>query len=606
MSDWFGTHATTEPVKAGLDIEMPFPVFRGDRLLAAVKSGLVTESEIDTLALRALELRNRTRAALEFTDERSEVNEETNKLAREVATSGMVLLKNENNALPIKAEQCSRIAVIGQYAFDPVITGGGSASSIPQYRHSPLDILRKRLPGMVQYSPGVRTRRIIPIAPREKLTSLEAKPGVVVRYYNANNPKPVLEEVQEEASVWMLGEFDKKGLKPVHSRLEMMTKLTPETSGIHTLAVRCTGAFCLSVNGHQVLSGQEAKVTTEQFIFNHTLLESRVEIPMDAGVTYDINLDMAGPRKLQTGEPTPYAAAFCFEEYSSEDEAIAEAVEIARSADKAVIYAGRNDQYESEGFDLEDIRMPENQAKLIKAVAAVAKQTILVMHCGNPVDVSAFINSVDAVLLAHFPGQEGAAATVELLLGDVCPSGRLATTWFKTLQDSPSYGNFPAQESEDGDPCLRYAEGVAVGYRAPDSKDRARWLFGYGLSYTTFSYSNLHTFVDETSEPRKLKCILDVQNTGTVSGKEVVHVFIRPSKTTKVWRPEQELKGFSKTFLEPGESRQVGIHMDLNVACSYWDDQEKTWRLDAGTYEAVVAGQVAEFTVSKSSTWNTL
>ncbi|KAM0345704.1 hypothetical protein ACHAPU_006359 [Fusarium lateritium] len=606
MSDWFGTHTTTEPVKAGLDIEMPFPVFRGDKLLKAVDSGLVTESEIDVLALRALELRNRTRAALEFTDERSEVNEDTNKLAREVATGGMVLLKNEGNALPIKSEQLSRIAVIGQYAIDPVITGGGSASSIPQYKHSPLDILREKLPGVVQYSAGVRTRRIIPVAPLEKLTSPEGNPGVTVKYYNADDPRPVLEEFQEEANVWMLGDFNKKGLKPVDSRLEMVTKLTPKTSGSHTLAVRCTGVFSLSLNGNQVLSGEDAKVTTEQFIFNHILLESQVQVSMDAGVAYDIRLNMAGPRKMQIGEPTPYAAALCFEEYYSEDAAIAEAVELARGAESTIIYAGRNDQYESEGFDLEDIRMPENQTKLIKAIAAVAKKTILVMHCGNPIDVSAFVDDVDAILLAHFPGQEGAAAMVELLLGDVCPSGRLATTWFKTLQDWPSYGNFPAKQPEDGDPCLQYAEGVAVGYRAPGSKNRARWSFGHGLSYTTFSHSNLQALVDEASGPKKLKCLVDVQNTGTIPGKEVVHVFVRPSEASKVWRPEQELKGFSKVFLEPGESRQIGVDMDLNVACSYWDDQVNTWRLDAGTYEVVVAGQTAEFTVSKSSTWNTL
>jgi beta-glucosidase len=116
----------------------------------------------------------------------------------------------------------------------------------------------------------------------------------------------------------------------------------------------------------------------------------------------------------------------------------------------------------------------------------------------------------------------------------------------------------------------------------------------------------LHAVVDETSEPKKLKCLVEVHNTGTISGKEVIHVFIRPSEATKVWRPEQELKGFSKVFLEPGESRQIGVDIDLKVACSYWDDQVKTWRLDAGTYRAVVAGQMTEFTVGKSSTWNTL
>ncbi|KAM6520264.1 hypothetical protein FALCPG4_013812 [Fusarium falciforme] len=606
MSDWFGTHATVESVKAGIDIEMPLPVFRGAKLVEAVKTGRIAEAEIDTLASRALQLRDRTRACLGFTAECSEADDDTNKLACEVAISGMVLLRNENSVLPLETSQSQRIAVVGEYAAEPVITGGGSASCVPQYRQSPLDALEKMSSGMIQYSRGVRTRRIIPMIAHEKPTSDEGKPGVNIKYYNKGETEPVLEESQKDASVWMLGEFDKKGLNPAGSRLEMSTKITPATSGTHTLAVRCTGAFLLSVNHEEVLSGQEISISTEQFIFNHILLESRVQLFMDAGVTYEIHLSMDGPRELRVDEPTPYAATLGFEEAYSEDAAIAGAVEIARSSDVTIIYAGRNDQYESEGFDLEDIRMPDNQTRLIKAVAAVSKKTIVVMHCGNPIDVSAFIEDVDALLLAHFPGQEGANATVDLLFGHACPSGRLATTWFKTLQDWPSYGHFPAKTSEEGDPFLRYAEGLGVGYRASNCHDRVRWPFGHGLSYTTFDHTNLQVVVDEDLRTGLLRCSLDVQNTGSVPGKETIQLFVCPTRKTKVWRPERELKGFTKILLKPGETQHIEMEIDLNVACGYWDDQERTWRLDEGEYGVVIENQRVAFVVAKSYVWNGL
>lgn len=606
MSDWFGTHATVEPAKAGLDIEMPFPIFRGDKLVEAVKAGKVTEEEIDAMATRVLDLRNRTRSCLGASEERSETDEETNKLAREVAASGMVLLKNENGALPISADRSRRVAVVGEYAAEPVITGGGSASCVPQYRVSPLEVLQKRMPGAIQHALGVRTRRIVPVAPTTKLQSQSGAPGVDMRYFNKDATEPVLEEFQAEASVWTPGNFCKEGVNTVGSRLEMSTKLTPETSGNHTLAVRCTGAFSLTVNGKEVLSGDAPKVTTEQFIFNHILLESRVEVPMEAGAAYDIRLDMEGPRELTVGEPTPYAVTFCFEEYYSENNAIAEAVEIAKSCDETIIYAGRNEQYESEGFDLEDMRMPDNQARLIKAVAAVAKKTILVLHCGNPIDVSAFIDDVDAVLLAHFPGQEGANAAVDLLLGDINPSGRLATTWFKTLEDCSSYGSFPCETPEEGEPYLRYAEGLAVGYRAPDREDRIRWPFGHGLSYTTFSYSSLEVQVNEMAGKGTLRCSVEVRNTGSVAGREVVQAFVKPHAQTTSWRPEKELRGFAKISLGPREARRVDLGIDLGVACSYWDELERAWRLDAGTYEVLVGDQQASFVVYKGCVWNSL
>ncbi|EQB58988.1 hypothetical protein CGLO_00674 [Colletotrichum gloeosporioides Cg-14] len=250
--------------------------------------------------------------------------------------------------------------------------------------------------------------------------------------------------------------------------------------------------------------------------------------------------------------------------------------------------------------------MPENQAALIKAVAAASKKTVLVLHCGNPIDVSAVVDDVDAILLAHFPGQEGAQATADILTGKTNPSGRLATTWFKTLEDVPSFGDFPATKTEDGSIALKYAEGPGVGYRHANAATRARWAFGYGLSYTSFAYSDLDAAVSEESGEAKLKATVKVTNTGSRAGKEVVQLFVSPAKETSVWRPERELKAFTKVTLQPGESKVTTLEVDLKIACSYWDEAQKAWRLEKGVYGVLVGDRRAEISVAAESVWNGL
>jgi beta-glucosidase len=606
MSDWFGVHDTIGPIKAGLDLEMPFPVFRAGKLVEAVRSGATTEENIDYRVSKMLELRNRLRRCLEQVPETSEIDEETNQTARELASGGIVLLKNDNDTLPLRYSHDTKIAVIGGFAQNAVVTGGGSASCNPQYRQSPLQFLQEMHtdPGNLRYAAGVRTRRIIPLATSEILTSQDGRKGIDIKYFNDDSPEPICTEFRGKSEMWMLGNF-KPGLKVPGSHVELTTQLTPLSTGRHVLAVRCTGSFSLSINGEQVMTGPQPDVTTEQFLFNHILIESRTWLSMEAGKPYDIKLVMKSRDKMTIGEPTPYAASICFEEYYSEEAAIAEAVEIARTSDTSIIFAGRDGQYESEGFDLEDIRMPANQTALIKAVAAVSKKTVLVMHCGNPIDVSAFVDDVDAVLNAHFPGQEGPRAIVDILTGSVNPSGRLTTTWFKTIQDAPSFGNFPATRQQDGSIVMRYAEGLKMGYRHPE-QERARWPFGFGLSYTSFSYGDLIATVEDDGLAPKIVCSVQVTNTGPVAGHEVIQLFVTPAETTVAWRPAMELKAFAKVYLQPGESATVPLDMDLQLACSYWDEVEKSWRMDTGAYGLVVGPCRVDISVAKGSLWNHL
>ncbi|KAI1873995.1 uncharacterized protein JN550_002574 [Neoarthrinium moseri] len=604
MSDWFGTHATVEPIKAGLDLEMPFPIYRSGRLIEAVKSGQVTMEEIDARVTRMLDVRERTKPSHRNEPEASEPSEETIKVIRDLAAGGIVLLKNDKGVLPIKPP---KIALIGEFAQRPVVTGGGSASCNPQYWLSPLNTIQRAFGESftIGHSPGVRTRRVIPIASKELLQAENGQAGVHVRYYNDDNPEPIFKEYLEKATVWMLGDL-KPGLRIPGSYLTMTTKLTSPSTGKHTLAVRATGTFSLLVNGQEVLSGMQPDVTTEQTLFNHALLEFRTEVALIGGQCYDILLSMKSRDRVTIGEPTPYAVTLCFEETYSEEAAIADAAKLAQESDTTIIFAGRDGQYESEGFDLESIKMPANQTALIKAVTAASKRTVLVLHSGNPIDVSEFVDDVDAVLAAHFYGQEGPNALADILTGQVNPSGRLATTWYKTLKDSPSFRHFPAVKSANGSVTINYQEGLKLGYRHPDLTG-VRWPFGHGLSYTKFEYTDLvATVVESESAPSKLMCRVKVSNIGSEAGREVVQVYVTPGSTASVWRPERELKGFKKLLLQPGESSMVAVEVDLKVACSYWDEEKESWSLNEGTYGVLVGNCSAEFAVTQALTWNHL
>jgi beta-glucosidase len=209
-------------------------------------------------------------------------------------------------------------------------------------------------------------------------------------------------------------------------------------------------------------------------------------------------------------------------------------------------------------------------------------------------------------LLAHFPGQEGARAAVDILTGFVSPSGRLATTWWRGLEDVPSFEHFPAKRLDDGSVAIRYAEGLRVGYRAvdEDTKERVLWPLGHGLSYTRFEYAGLR--VAKTLRERTLKVAVEVKNVGEVGGKEVVQVYVCPLGVTTVWRPRREVKGFTKIDLQPEEQREVELEIDLKMACSYWDEEVKAWRLERAEYGVEVGGEMVKFQVEEGCTWTGL
>ena len=607
ISDWFATKSSVAAINAGLDLEMPGPaVFRGQRLVEDVRKGLVDEKAIDKCVTRVLELIDATKTCHSQAAERGEIDPETNALALKIASEGIILLKNEKNSLPLDMRQAPKIAVIGVHAVEPVISGGGSASAPPQYLQRPLDCLKEAhpVPSLVDYARGVNTNRIIPMVPLDRTTSKSGKPGFDISYFNQGCDTPVHTEHQHVPVVAMVRNL-KPGLKEPGFSYQISTTITPTSTGRHTLAARITGAFSLFVEDKCVLSSStQSEVSMEDFLFEPVRLERRVSVPMAAGKPYLVRLlTQARIAKENDYEPNPHGAILCYEEYVNNRTSISEAVQIAASSDVSIIFAGRNHEYESEGFDLDTIRLPERQIKLIKAVAAVSEKTVLVLNCGNPIDVSPIIDDVDTVLNAHFPGQEGGQALTDILTGKTNPSGRLATTWPKKFDGKhiPTFNNFPATLNENGEYTLKYAEGIQIGYRHPDVTQTAQWEFGFGLSYTTFEHYDL--VIDNTSQS-DIKLSVQVKNTGSFPGHEVVQVYVVPPASEKTWRPARELKGYEKVWVLPGKSETVEISLDQKHAFSYWDEEINKWRLEPGTYRLVVGSLETCFEVEEGLTWS--
>ena len=275
------------------------------------------------------------------------------------------------------------------------------------------------------------------------------------------------------------------------------------------------------------------------------------------------------------------------------DKALAdEAVKAAAEADKAVIFAGLPESFESEGYDRSHMRLPKCQNRLITEILKVQPNTVIVLHNGSPVEMP-WLGEIKGLLETYLGGQAGGAAAANILYGKINPSGKLAETMPLKLSDNPSYLNFGGGEK------VEYREGIFVGYRYYDTKEMdVAFPFGYGLSYTTFAYSNLKLSMENPTEKDTVMVSADVTNTGKSAGKEVVQLYIR-DLTGSAIRPEKELKGFEKVFLEPGETKTVT--MELNKRSFAWYNTKlHDWFAASGDYEILVGASSRDIRLTET------
>ncbi len=292
-----------------------------------------------------------------------------------------------------------------------------------------------------------------------------------------------------------------------------------------------------------------------------------------------------------------YARGFEDSEDIIDEKLEREAIEAAVKADVAVIFAGLPDAFESEGFDRSHMRMPDCQNHLIKEIAKNQPNTVVVLHNGSPVEMP-WADDVKGILEAYLGGEAIGKAVCRILFGEVNPSAKLAETFPYRLEDNPSF----LTGFGSGD-HVRFAEGIFVGYRYYDKKKmNVRFPFGYGLSYTTFEYSDLRVSSEKINENDTLKVTVDVTNTGKTAGKEIVQLYVSDPDSTEI-RPVKELKGFEKLYLEPGETKTAEFILDRH-AFAYYEPRIKDWYVESGEFEILIGKSSRDIVFGKTVTVN--
>ncbi len=288
-----------------------------------------------------------------------------------------------------------------------------------------------------------------------------------------------------------------------------------------------------------------------------------------------------------------FAQGFYDKEDVIEETLVKEAVKAAAESEVAVVFAGLPDSFESEGFDRVHMRLPNCQNHLINEIVKVQPNTVVVLHNGSPVEMP-WVNDVKGILEAYLGGEAVGGAVYDILFGNVNPSGKLAETFPIKLEDNPSYLFYFGEKN-----VVEYREGIFVGYRYYDKKKmEVLFPFGHGLSYTTFSYSNLKVSTKKLKDTDTLTVSVDVTNTGAIEGKEVVQLYVA-DKESVVIRPEKELKDFNKVNLKPGETKTVTFTLGKR-AFAYYNTQIHDWHVESGEFDILIGQSSKNIVMSET------
>mgnify|MGYP000912416346 FL=1 len=281
---------------------------------------------------------------------------------------------------------------------------------------------------------------------------------------------------------------------------------------------------------------------------------------------------------------------------SSRPEMVREAVTMASNSHVALLFIALPTFKESEGYDRTDMQLTDQQINLIQAVSKAQPNTVVILNNGSPVVMSPWIDGVAAVLESYMMGQAGGSAIADILFGKVNPSGKLAETFPLKLEDTPAYLNWPGDAGS-----VNYGEGMYIGYRHYDARKMpVAFPFGFGLSYTTFEYKNPSLDKRTFKDIDGVKVSVDVSNTGSMTGKEIVQVYIHDHQST-LHRPQKELKGFAKVELNPGETKRVTILLDFR-SFAYYHPEHGQWITEDGEFDILIGASATDIRQTLTAT----
>jgi beta-glucosidase len=571
MSDWFATKTTAPSANGGLDLVMPGPDGPwGRALVDAVRVGEVAESVVDDHLRRLLRLADRVGALGADRSWSTDVEQPDSPVRkdqlRRLAAAGMTVLTNDG-VLPLATD--SRVALVGRPALDTTNMGGGSAQVNPPYSVSIAEGLEVVLGDRLTVADGVEVRtRPVPAGPQYVIDPVNGEPGVRILFDDADGV--VLAERHSPVAQAMVG-FDDAYDRPVST---VRFRARVNVDGPIQLGVIGIGNWELR-KGDETLTTTLAPATADpgegilhppswvapDELDGNAIVEGanilpRPEWTATVGSASDVEAraGLAGARML--GLVVRPAAL-------PEDEIIERAVEAARASDVAVVVVGLTAEQETESVDKETLALPGRQDDLVRAVAAVAPKTAVLVNAATPV-LMPWLDQVDAVMVVGLPGQEGGHAVAAALVGDLEPAGRLVTSYPVTDGASPAWTVQPTGG------VLVYEEGPFVGYRgyaAGRAEAPAFWL-GHGLGYGSWAYGEVRVARDGGAPT----VTVDITNTSSRSSREVVQVYLDPAESDEPVR----LVGWAAAKVAPGETATVEVPCDARL-WRRWDESSGGW-----------------------------
>ncbi|KAL5637442.1 hypothetical protein ACGC1H_004013 [Rhizoctonia solani] len=632
MSDWYGTYSADTSIKAGLDLEMPGPpTWRADALQRCVVAQKIRVPEIDARVREVLKLINRVTVSgiPENADETGEPKPETVDLLRQAAGHANVLLKNSESLLPLSPKDVASIAVIGPNADSPVFSGGGSANLRPYKHTTALEGIAAALKDAgnkveVQHTIGAHAHKEAPLLGVKHLKTKAGEPGYDIEWFNEDpvqNPDAKRVHYTHGTTSFAFFNDNLPGDDILHQECwaTMTAIFTPDVTGKYEFGAAATGLVDVYVDGKKIIDNSSNPVPGHVFFMTGTV-EVLNTVELTAGKPAEIKLQFASPVAARAKGFTQIGAGSLSLEGRGgcrwgggrtfeDDQGIKEAVDLAKKVDKVVLVVGLNNDWESEGYDRDNMELPRATNRLVSAVLEVNKNTAVVIISGTPVAMP-WAESASTIVQSFYSGGEAGNGLADVLFGKINPSSRLPLSFPIRDEDTPSHLNFPGQNGK-----VLYAEGVFVGYRHYLTyKKKVLFPFGYGLSYTQFGHSDLKVS-GEIGKDSTVKVSVTVKNTGKVAGRDVVQIYVR-DLVSRLDRPVKELKGFAKSsLLEPGSSETVTISLD-KYAFGYFDDWagegrdgEGMWVAEAGEFEIIAAstsedvGISAGITLKQSFEW---
>ena len=570
MSDWTSCYSPLNVIRWGVDLEMPYAKsIRPDIIKKLVEQGVLDERALDVKCQNIIQ----TIFAFEF-DKREQLdkslpenNPECDAVAHKLSQSAIVMLKNEDNFLPFKK---GKVTVCGPNA-DRIVTGGGSGFVTPliacsvaegmqnidkKIKSTYLSIAKFELPGVV-YADKALTKK-----------------GVAAEYYTnvklEGTPahKFISDKVAINENVFG-AHNDMVGVSTRHTFY-----FKPDTDVSYSFTLNSNDGHRMYLNGKKKFDrwGRDSNQS------------SYMSVDFKAGEVYEFVIE-------HVNRGGSIGLATIFQPLVVEDAAT---VKSLSEAECVVVCLGHNNFTEKENSD-RTFELPYGQLDYLNMVLKYNKNVVVVLNGGGAIEMAPWMSKVKAVLMAWYPGQQGGLAISEIITGKISPSGKLPISIEAKIEDNPCSANYHENvdriRSKKINPHARveYREGIFMGYRGYEKTGvKPLFPFGFGLSYTTFEYSNL----DIKAEGKEFVVSFDVKNTGKMAGAEVAQVYVGDDVCSLI-RPAKELKGFDKVYLNPGETKRVSVRLD-DEAFRFFDPMERQFKVEPGTFSVFVGASSAD------------